>query len=413
MYLNTKSFACLVTIMFGLLRKPNQIESAYHNRPIIIPRKFTLASNYFGFKLLNQLNSDNNQLKDENRKNTLISPVTICSTLLMLQLGTEPNSASLKQLNNVLALKMANIENSGSVEDKFKIKESIRKIMTKIADLKTNRVLMANETLKINLEYANLIHEYFNTDIIINQFSNNFKIVNETSIVETIPESKEGIAIFDTAYFQGSWLHQFDITNTQPGSFFGANHATYKNVPFMRLKAPVAVVPMDEIDAAMIELPFKDQRYAFYAILPARLNDNLLMIRKSLNPWYIESTIRRLNVYGKIMIELPTFGVEAEFDLRKTLEQMGINYIFKQSIANLTINDYKDSIFVDNIKHKVSMEVGESGLGSVDSLPEKQKFGKLSLNSKGASLAFNHPFLYFVRHTRTGTILLIGEIHTF
>lgn len=409
MYFNIQSFTCLVIIIFGLLRKPNQIESAYHNRPIIIPRKFTLASNYFGFKLLNQLNDN----EDENRKNTLISPVTICSTLMMLQLGTRSNSASLKQLNNVLALKMANIENSGSVEDNFKIKESIRKIMTKIADLKTNRVLMANETLKINLEYADLIHKYFNTDIIINQFSNNFKIVNETAIVETIPESKEGVAIFDTAYFQGSWLHQFDITNTRPGTFFGANYTTYKNVPFMRLKAPVAVVPMDEIDAAMIELPFKDQRYALYAILPARLNDNLFMIRKSLNPWYIESTIRRLNVYGKIIIEFPTFGIEAEFDLRKTLQQMGINYIFKQSTANLTINDYKDSIFVDNIKHKVSMEVGESGLGSVDSLPEKRKFGKFPLNSKGTSLAFDHPFLYFVRHTRTGTILLIGELHTF
>lgn len=388
---------------------PKQI-SSYSNRPIIIPRKFTLVANYFGFNLLNQLN--NEQSDDEIRKNILIAPLSLTATLTMLHLATNDGSPANQQLESILAFSMANIS-----PDRHRERESLRKILLKTNDLKNTRALVANQTLKINLDYAQMIQDYFKAEIIINQNPTDF-IVNGSTLIEHIPESNEAVMLLDVAFFHGIWLHRFDITNTRPSTFYGANFISYENVPFMRLKAAVAVVPLDEIDAAMIELPFKDQRYALYMILPSRINDDLSLIRRAINPWYIETSIRRMDVYGKIMIELPTFGIEAEYDLRGTLERMGIRDIFHQKMANLSsIMTDQENIFVTDIKHKVRMEFGENGIGPVDSMYTKKRKSKqkskLNINSKSAALAFDHPFLYFLRHTRTGTILLIGEIHGF
>ncbi|OTF74296.1 Group 27 mite allergen-like protein (Serpin-like) [Euroglyphus maynei] len=306
--------------------------------------------------------------------------------------------------------------------DRNRERESIRKILLKTSALKNTRALIANQTLKINLDYAQMIQDYFDAEIIINQNPTDF-IINGSTLIEHIPDKSNddeaAVLLLDAAFFHGIWLHQFDITDTRSATFYGANYVSYDNVPFMRLKAPIAVVPLDEIDAAMIELPFKEQRYALYIILPSRINDDLSLIRRAINPWYIETSIRRMDVYGKIMIELPTFGIEAEYDLRGTLERMGIRDIFQQKMSNLSSRiTYQENIFVTDIKHKVRMEFGENGIGPVDSMftakhrksKTKSKFNNVS---KNAALAFDHPFLYFIRHTRTGTILLIGEIHGF
>ena len=387
-----------------------QTVSSYSNRPIIIPRKFTLVTNYFGYNLLNQLN--NEQSDNEIRKNILISPLSLTTTLTMLHLATNDDSDANQQLETLLAFSMANIS-----PDRNRERELIRKILLKTNDLKNTRALITNQTLKINLDYAQMIQDYFKAEIIINQNPSDF-ILNGSTLIEQIPDSNEAVVLLDAAFFHGIWLNRFDITNTKPATFYGANYVTYDNVPFMRLKAPVAVVPLDEIDAAMIELPFKEQRYALYIILPSRINDDLSLIRRAINPWYIETSIRRMDVYGKILIELPTFGIEAEYDLRGTLERMGVRDIFQPKMANLSsIITYQENIFVNDIKHKVRMEFGENGIGPVDSMFTKKRKSKskskLINDSKNAALSFDHPFLYFLRHTRTGTILLIGEIHGF
>lgn len=388
-------------------------------RPIIIPRRMTLASNYLGFKLLNELNNNNhnnnmrsndNEENDLVRKNILLSPLSITATLMMIYLATKENSSDSLQLESLLNLFNLN-ENDGRRSE-----ESIRKLLKKNPQLKTNRILLANQTLKMNLNFATIIQEIFSTEIVLNQHRTDFSIVNGSTFIENYPESYDAITLFDRASFQAQWLFQFDLANTRPSTFYGTNFVSYRNIPFMKLRAPVSIVPLDEIDAALIELPFKshslkDQNYAMYLILPARINDDLSLIRRALNPWYLESMIRRLNVYGKILIELPTFGIEAEYSLRETLNKMGITDIFKKKNKNLSVIDYGEDIFLTDIIHKVQMEVSENGIGSVEAIKLRKK--KRNLYDETTALSFDHPFLYIVRNTKTGAILLIGEIHGF
>lgn len=110
----------------------------------------------------------------------------------------------------------------------------------------------------------------------------------------------------------------------------------------------------------------------------------------------------------KVAVSFPKFTLEDSYDLNSILQDMGITNIFEETKADLSGISPRPNLYLSKIIHKTFVEVDENGTevaaasGVVDmerSLPSWVEFNA------------NRPFLFFIRHNKTQSILFCGRVY--
>lgn len=109
----------------------------------------------------------------------------------------------------------------------------------------------------------------------------------------------------------------------------------------------------------------------------------------------------------RVDVSFPKFTLEDSYDLNSILRGMGITDIFEERKADLTGISPTPKLYLSKIVHKTFVEVDENGseaaaasgvVGVEKSVPSWVTFNA------------NHPFLFFIRHNKTQTILFYGRV---
>ena len=108
----------------------------------------------------------------------------------------------------------------------------------------------------------------------------------------------------------------------------------------------------------------------------------------------------------EVKVSLPRFKMEETYDMKSLLISMGMEDVFDEKKVNLSGMSSNNDLVVSKVIHKAFVEVNEEGTeaaavtgvvfyGCCDILPQ----------------VFNadHPFLFFIRHNQTKTILFYGR----
>jgi len=120
---------------------------------------------------------------------------------------------------------------------------------------------------------------------------------------------------------------------------------------------------------------------------------------KQIDKWHNQMYLR------EIYLHIPKFKIEDSMGLTDIIRQMGITKVFEDN----GLSNVGPEVSLSRAIHKSFVEVDEEGT-------EAAAATAMTFRYKGASATpvfkFDHPFVYFIRHIPTNTIMFMGKIDT-
>ncbi|TMS17769.1 Leukocyte elastase inhibitor [Larimichthys crocea] len=216
------------------------------------------------------------------------------------------------------------------------------------------------------------------------------------------------LALVNAIYFKGNWMNRFDPANTKEMSF-----ETYKNgkksvqMMYQMKKFPYNYIP--EIGLQILELPYVDEELSMFILLPEKTEngpDPLLMLEKQLTRANLEEWTNRDNMDNpEVHVHLPKFKLEEDYELNDPLAKLGMTDVFCAAKADLSGMNGDSGLFLSTVAHKAFVEVNEEGTEAAAATAGIVAFCMLMEEHFTA----DHPFLFFIRHNKTKSILFLGR----
>ncbi|XP_050519956.1 uncharacterized protein LOC126893625 [Daktulosphaira vitifoliae] len=365
--------------------------------------------NYFDSELFQEISSD------ELMGNFVISSISVKSILLLLSEGAQGDS--LKELNNVLRL-----PKEQSALHNLLQRNQLSMMSSYLDILSVNKIFVKNKKV---------LHVYFN-DIATDLYKADIVEINPSAVDDSIHFINDQIAnatkglinsvitkddfngdtellFANILYFKGDWLYQFNESATDNQCFYTSLNLCTE-CSMMKLQNNIRYSEISDIGAQAIELPFKDENFTMFLLLPDE-NNNLLQLTKDLqhNPLTRILTMLHSRV---VHLQLPRFTVNYYSKLSSTLKKMGLTTLFEKK-ANLTaILNSEKPVFVTDIIHKAVIEINEKGaraaaatVASAVPLSSKPHLPPVAVN-------FNRPFMFFIVNRSTRNILFSGQVNS-
>lgn len=103
---------------------------------------------------------------------------------------------------------------------------------------------------------------------------------------------------------------------------------------------------------------------------------------------------------------LPRFKLEETYDLKDTLRALGMVDVFNAQTANLSGMTGNENLLVSKVIHKSFVEVTEEGTTAASSTAVDFQMK----SSPAYPFHCDHPFLFFIKHNKTNSILFLGRV---
>ncbi|KAM6376243.1 heterochromatin-associated protein MENT-like [Alca torda] len=206
-----------------------------------------------------------------------------------------------------------------------------------------------------------------------------------------------------------NWEKKFLEKNTSERPFRLSKTKT-KSVQMMFLRDTFLIFHETTMKFKIIELPYVENELSMFILLPDDINDNttgLELVERELTYGKLaEWTKSDSMIKAEVDLYLPKLKLEENYDLKSTLSSMGIRNAFDPVQADFTGMSAKKGLFISKVIHKAFVEVNEEGTEAAAAT------GVLVLRSKTPTMTFkaDHPFLFFIKHNKSQTILFFGRL---
>ncbi|CAI5780096.1 SERPIN domain-containing protein [Podarcis lilfordi] len=229
-------------------------------------------------------------------------------------------------------------------------------------------------------------------------------LLNEGSI-----DSLTELILVNALYFRGNWAKPFKKQDTtqQP---FRLNKRTSKPVKMMFQHGNFNWNYIKEVKTQILELQYVNNDLSMFILLPDDITDDttgLEMLEnkltyEALSKWTSPEEMEEIeaNVY------LPRTQLEDHYELKAALTSMGITDAFTVGQANFTAMSEKRNLILSQVFHKCFVDINEEGTEAAASTG-----ATIDGRSTGGATLFaaDHPFLFFIRHNETKSILFWGR----
>jgi serpin B len=213
------------------------------------------------------------------------------------------------------------------------------------------------------------------------------------------------LVLANAIYFKGIWAKPYDKNQTaeQP---FHLSASKSSPVPLMHHLDAVRYAENEEIQA--VELPYQSNQLAMVVLLPRQV-EGVAALEGRLTATLLNDTLRQMRSQ-KVDIFLPRFKLESRFKLNEPLEKLGMRDAFGSS-ADLSGIDGKTDLFISGLFHKAWGEVNEEGTEAAAATAGTIALTSVAPVAKPPPVfRADHPFLFLIRDTRSGSILFLGRL---
>ncbi|XP_037365593.1 serpin B11 isoform X2 [Talpa occidentalis] len=157
----------------------------------------------------------------------------------------------------------------------------------------------------------------------------------------------------------------------------------------------------------VLELPYINKQLSMIILLPVGTAD-LEQIEKQLNlKTFSEWTSTSNMVEREVDVHIPRFKLDIKYELNSLLKSLGMTDVFSQIKADLSGISPGKGLYLSKVIHKAYVDVNEEGTEAAAATGENVVVKRLPIR---AQFMANHPFLFFIRHVRTNTILFCGKL---
>ncbi|NWU91201.1 ILEUB inhibitor, partial [Upupa epops] len=176
---------------------------------------------------------------------------------------------------------------------------------------------------------------------------------------------------------------------------------------YQKNKFPFGYIP--EMKTRVLELPYEGEELSMIILLPDDIEDDSTGLEKlekqltleKLQEWTCPEHLYSTDVH----VRLPKFKLEESYDLRSDLTALGLVDVFDSGKADLSAMSEACDLFLSKIVHKAFIEVNEEG---TEAAAATAGIAVLCMAME-ENFTADHPFLFFICHKPTQSILFLGR----
>jgi serpin B len=214
------------------------------------------------------------------------------------------------------------------------------------------------------------------------------------------------LVLADAIYFKGAWAKAFG-TNATTAEPFHVSKDRRVDVPMMHQTEKVNYTEDSSFQA--VELPYVGRQLAMVILLP-RQAGACEQLEDALSPANLARWLGRMRAQD-VELSLPRFKIESGLiKLNKVLAQMGMRDAFVEGVADFSGLDGHFEHFISSVFHKAWLAVAEEGTEAAAATTVVLTDGIQVGNPRPRVFRADHPFLFIIRDTRTGTVLFLGRL---
>ncbi|XP_012860246.1 serpin B12 isoform X2 [Echinops telfairi] len=396
------------------------------------------ANTKFCFDLFQEIS------QNDPHRNIFFCPLSLSAALGMVRLGARSSSAD--QIDKVLyfnefsqneneepnpCLKSNTHEDEPSSDGSGVLSCCFGRLLSKLDRIRVDYTLsIANrlygeQGFPICPEYLDGVIQFYHTTVESIDFRNdteksrqqiNFWVESQSQGKIKELFSKDMISnatvlvLANAVYFKAKWEKSFDCQNTVDAPFF-LKEKEKKTVKMMNQKGLFRIGFIKELQAQILEMRYIKGKLSMFILLPSASSDNL----KGLEELESKMTYDKIMTWTssehmseeQVVVSFPQLALEDSYNLNSILQDMGIVDIFDESKADLSGISSSPNVFLSKIVHKTFLEVDEDGTQAAAA-----SGAVVATRSKTSYETFNanRPFLFFIRHNKTQTLLFYGRV---
>ncbi|ETN59497.1 hypothetical protein AND_008930 [Anopheles darlingi] len=198
---------------------------------------------------------------------------------------------------------------------------------------------------------------------------------------------------------------RFDPTDTEVGPFRFVNEPD-RQVPIMATKARLRYCHqqlLGDLRCSVVELPFAEPTTIVLQLLLPDEGSELKDLVAALNAEQLASIERNLR-HRTVEVKLPSFMVREKTDTREPMKKLGYGGVFE--IEDLKIFREPERVRLDGFYQHCYLAVGES---AGEAPPVASDGAAVGPSTPEVKFHANRPFLFLVRRSEDGNVLLIGH----
>ncbi|MCC6527704.1 MAG: serpin family protein, partial [Polyangiaceae bacterium] len=231
-------------------------------------------------------------------------------------------------------------------------------------------------------------------------------------ITDLIPagqiDALTSLVLTNALYFKATWAEPFDVRATRPASFHASADRTVE-APFMHQTEGVRYADTDAVE--LVELPYRGGRFAALFVLP-KAKDGLAAVEQRLDAATLGRWVAAL-APRTVSLALPRFKVDpgAPIALAKELAALGMPEAFDEVRADFSGMSAPGAgrLHIREVFHKAFVAMDEAGTEAAAATAVIM--GRESgMAEPATSFEADHPFLFFVRDTKSGLVAFAGRV---
>ncbi|XP_021481701.2 leukocyte elastase inhibitor-like isoform X2 [Oncorhynchus mykiss] len=219
------------------------------------------------------------------------------------------------------------------------------------------------------------------------------------------------LVLVNAVYFKAQWISEFHEADTMEHTFqVNENEKRQVQMMVQVKKLPYNDIPQFKLQ--ILELPYKGEELSMFFLLPADSNypDQLLELERELTPERIHKWTKRqkMGTRTKVQVSIPKFKLQEDYQLNTPLASLGMVDVFDQGRADLSGMSaaMEEEVYLSTVAHKAFVDVNERGTEAGASTGAE---GKMYGFSNMHYFTADHPFIFFIRHNQTQSILFLGR----
>ncbi|KAM9337509.1 leukocyte elastase inhibitor-like [Symphorus nematophorus] len=370
------------------------------------------ANTTFSLALFKKL-SDNDKTA-----NVFYSPFSISSALAMVMLGTSGNTYT--QMSECLKTKdiqddvhvsfaqllselnKADAPYALSVANRLYGEQSYQFVQDFLANTKKHyKAELESVDFKTNSEAARLnINNW-----VENQTQGKIKDLLAQGVVDAMTR----LVLVNAIYFKGNWNKQFKESATRDAQF-RLNKNDTKPVKMMHQESKFPLTYIPEANCQILEMPYKGKELSMLIFLPKDIEDSTTGLEKLEEQLTYENFVEwtRPDMMDEIEVQvgLPRFKMEETYDMKNVLISMGMVDAFDMAMSDFSGMSPANDLVLSKVVHKAFVEVNEEG---TEAAAATGVIMTACCYRPPATFIADHPFLFFIRHNPSKSILFAGR----
>jgi len=212
------------------------------------------------------------------------------------------------------------------------------------------------------------------------------------------------LVLTNAIYFNGSWYYPFDEAGTTAMPF-NLPDGTQTDVDMMALTGEHLMYATGD-GYQVVQLPYMSNDFAMTLIVPDL--GNFDTVEGDLTAEAYAEMIQGLE-YKLVDLQMPKYDFESNINANDVLIALGMGEAFNPGLADFSGMTDEDKLFISDVLHKATITVDENGTEAAAATAVIMKV-TAAMPEDALSLVLDRPFIFFIEHQPTGSILFMGRV---